>query len=152
MIAPFFLRNWTFYFKCSPITQKLMFSKFHTYFYLYSCRLREIFFFFQIQICVSYTACRRAPQIQHASQEWLQRRYFALFMNKYFFWIIKDMVNNIFEYNYLRTFPSIQKKIAKTRFILDFYSGITPYPSSRPLLLVCKYIHYQQLGFSVCLK
>ena len=36
------------------------------------------------------------------------------------------MVNNIFEYYYPLTFPSIQNKIAKKRFILYFYSGVTP--------------------------
>ena len=35
------------------------------------------------------------------------------------------MVNNILEYSYPLTFPSI-KKIAKKRFFKDFYSGVTP--------------------------
>lgn len=36
------------------------------------------------------------------------------------------MINNILEYYYPLTFPSIKNKIAKKRFILDRYSGVTP--------------------------
>ena len=43
-----------------------------------------------------------------------------------FFWTIKDIVNNILEKYDPFTFYFQPKKIAKKRFILDFYSGITP--------------------------
>ena len=49
---------------------------------------------------------------------------FLLFMKTLFSWTIKDIVNNTLEYYYPLTFPSIEKKVPKKRFILDFFSGV----------------------------
>ena len=92
MIALFCRRKLNFLFQMLANNIKIKVFKIPYIFVFFFC-----FVSFQIQIFVSYTACHKAPQIQHASREWLQRHHFVLFVNKYFFLTIKDMVNNILE-------------------------------------------------------
>ena len=111
----------------TKITQKSIFLKSPTWFTSYThIDYIDVFSFFQLQIRTSYSACRRSPQIQHASGELLQCRYFIIFSCIIFF----VMYLNIFSITtpsiiYLSPFLPPTKKLSKKRIILGLYSGVT---------------------------
>lgn len=116
-MAALLIKNRTFYFKCPSFTQKSILLKGrHISLAISICYI----YLLQIQNCASYTAYRRAPQMQHASRKQLYSRHFEISINEKNFFCISIHACNILKHYFSMSFPSVPKIILKKRFFERF--------------------------------